>query len=603
MKHLKIKILLTLVLIILAVATTVTTYNIVHEKQENDRRMAEVYKNIHLNYQEIVRDTIHFYTARAHSNIRSPDVINAIRLGDHSGLYRLILPRWEVMKKENSSLVVMQFHNADGTSLLRMHQPSVYGDLISLKRSMLAHIHKFHKSIAGFEEGRQGLAFRILVPIIDHGEYLGAVEFGISTSYLTQKIHRYTNYDSFFLIRQNVLGIFTHIDRYFPMGEYMAINVPPKFLPLLAQYKRNHQILNNGTITYKNNSYAISTVPILNYQNKTIGAVMFIREVPDFWSYMLHLVLVISLITLTLIITLGVIINRTYNTIANTISFQELYSQTILDAIPSPVIVSDGHTLIAANQTFLRYLHYKSMSEFKRDHGCVCEYFEEGDTDDFLMPTQNDLRWTQYVRNHPHLHHKAKITIDGITTIFDVKLSVLHFQEQLRYVVIFTDISLMQKLSITDQLTGIANRLHFSMIYEHALNVARRENKPLSIIFFDIDHFKLVNDQHGHLTGDAVLKQVASLVKQKIRKSDIIARWGGEEFILLLPDTSIEETVQVAETLRSAIENEPFESIEKMTCSFGAATLGENESSEELLKRVDELLYEAKEKGRNLVVH
>ncbi|MFA6394742.1 MAG: cache domain-containing protein [Sulfurimonas sp.] len=364
MKHLKTKILSILILIILGVATAVTTYDIIHAKQENDRRMVEVRKSVTLNYNQIISDTIHFYTARANSNIRSPDVLNAIRSEDHDALYRLIQPRWEVLKHENPSLIIMQFHKADGTSLLRMHQPNEYGDLIALKRSMVAHIHKHHKIISGFEEGVQGLAFRILVPIIDKGDYLGAVEFGISTAYLTEKIHQYTKYDSFFLLRKDILGTFKHINYYSPMGDYMAINVPPKFSRLLNQYKNNHHIFDNNTLKYGNQSYAISSVPIMNYLNQSIGAIVFIREIPDFWTHAVNMILATLFIALTLMIILGLMINRAYNTIATAMNFQELYSQAILDAVPSPIIVTDGNQLIAANQTFCAIFCTKTLKSF-----------------------------------------------------------------------------------------------------------------------------------------------------------------------------------------------------------------------------------------------
>jgi diguanylate cyclase (GGDEF)-like protein len=215
----------------------------------------------------------------------------------------------------------------------------------------------------------------------------------------------------------------------------------------------------------------------------------------------------------------------------------------------------------------------------------------------------NDQRWTEYISDHPLINHKAKITMEDKTTIFDVKLSVLRFKEENRYVVVFTDISSMQSISMTDPLTGIANRLHFSMVYEHSINVALREKLPLGIIFFDIDHFKRVNDIYGHLSGDKILKNIAELVKQRLRKSDIFARWGGEEFIILLPDTSLEEASQVAEMLRITIESEMFDGVGNITCSFGITVLRDNESADTLLKRVDELLYQAKEGGRNTIVH
>lgn len=602
LNNLRTKILVTLSFVILSVTVIITTYNLIHEKEDVDLRMAQTYQSVHLTYQETIRDTIHFYTARAHANLSTPGIIEAFRTKDHEKLYRLMLPRWEVMQKENPSLIVMQFHKADGTSLLRMHQPTVYSDSIAIQRSMVAHIHKHHTITSGFEEGIQGLAFRILIPILDHGDYLGAVEFGISTSYIFEKIYRYTHYESFFLIHKKYLGILSHTNHYLPMGDYMGIDVPAKVFPLVKQYPIRDQLLPNTVLSLKNKSFLISAVPVMNYNDQPMGAVVFVQSVPDFGSHVLHMIIVSTFIAIILILIVGVIINQIYTMITNKIRFQEFYNQTILDAIPSPVIVTNGHELVASNQTLLTYLSYETLEDFKRDHACVCEYFEEGDTDDYLLPMQNDQRWTEFIRLHPHISHKAKITVEGKTTIFDVKLSVLEFQDDIRYVVIFTDISFMQSLAMTDPLTGVANRLHFTMIYEHAINMARREQKFLGIIFFDIDHFKRINDTFGHLIGDEVLKHIPMLIKERIRKSDILARWGGEEFIILLPNTSLEETARIAENLRLIIANESFETVGTITCSFGAAVLEQNESPDELLKRLDELLYKAKESGRNQVI-
>jgi diguanylate cyclase (GGDEF)-like protein len=600
--YLKVKILLTLSSVIMGVAMIVTTYNIIHEKQQNDIRMEEAYRSVYRNFEETIRDTVHFYNARANSNIHSPEVMDAFRARNHDKLFYLISPRWEVMRKENPSLVVMQFHNADGTSLLRMHQPEVYGDLIASQRPMVAYVHQHHTLAYGFEEGRQGLAFRILVPVIDHGAYLGAVEFGLSSPFIIEKIYRYTGYTSAFFIHQNFLGVFAHLDNHLQIGNYIAIDIPAKLLPLLEEYKKENNSLKNSVIHYNNQTFAISTVPVKTYLNKSMGAIIIIRPASDFGSHVAQMIISTVVIAFSLIIILGLIINNIYNTIANKMRFQEMYSQSVLDAIPSPIIVTDGNQIIAANQTFLSYFHYSTVHDFKREHACVCEYFEEGDTEDYLMPMLNDQRWTEYISDHPLINHKAKITMDDKTTIFDVKLSLLKFKEKFRYVVIFTDISSMQSISMTDPLTGIANRLHFTMVYEHAINVALREQLPLGIIFFDIDYFKRVNDFYGHLTGDKILKDIANLVKQRLRKSDIYARWGGEEFIILLPDTSLEETFQVAEMLRSTIESEPFEVVGNITCSFGITVLRDNESAEMLLKRVDGLLYKAKEDGRNRIV-
>jgi diguanylate cyclase (GGDEF)-like protein len=602
MTRLKIKILLILGSVIIGVATIVTLYNIIHDKGQNDIRMEEAYKNVQLNYEETIQETVHFYTARAYSNISSPNVLNAFQSRDHDRLYELVLPRWRVYTQENPSLVVMQFHNADGTSLLRMHQPNVYGDPIALQRPMVAYIHKYHTLVYGFEEGRKGLAFRILVPIIDSGVYVGAVEFGLSTPFITEKIYRHTGYESFFLVKQNILGIFSHINRYIQIGEYQAVDVDPKLVPLVKLYQRKYDYLKNSVIRYHSQTFAVTSVPVNNYLNQPIGAMMFIHLVPDFWNHVFQMITATGLIALVMMISLGWIISRFYDSISDKMNFQEMYNQTVLDAIPSPVIVTDGHQLIAANQTFLAYLHYDSVSDFQNEHECICEYFEEGNTGDYLLSMRDNQRWTEYIMNNPFINHKAKITIDDKTTIFDVKLSLLQYKEESRYVVIFTDISSIQSISMTDPLTGVANRLHFTMVYTHVINVARRDKTPLGVIFFDIDHFKWINDKYGHLAGDKVLIHIAALVKERLRKSDIIARWGGEEFIILLPATSLEETSQVAETLRGAIEAEMFDEIGKMTCSFGVAVLGDDESDDDLLKRADEFLYQAKTAGRNRVI-
>jgi len=601
-KNLKTKILLTLSGIIISVASAVAFYTIVHEKHQNTLRMEEAYRTVHLNYKETIKEIVRFYTARAYANIHSPQVLKAFVAHDRNRLYQLILPRWKVISQENPALIVMQFHNADGTSLLRMHHPNLYGDPIAAQRPMVAYIHQKHTRVYGFEEGQKGIAFRILVPIFDQKRYVGAIEFGLSASYINDTIYRHTGYDAFFFVRHTLLGNFSNIDQDSSIGNYQAIDVDPKLVPLVKRYQSTCNYLQNCIINEGNQTFAVSMLPISNYLHQPIGAIVFIRAIPDFWDYVWQTIMASGLIALSLLILLGWIISRIYDSVRDKMTFQEFYSQTVLDAIPSPVIVTDGYALIAANKTFLSYFQYPEVADFKQDHACVCEYFQQGDTQEYLMPMLNDQRWTEYMAQHPTINHKAKIIMEDVVTIFDVKLSLLCFKEERRYVVIFTDISSIQSISMTDPLTGLANRLHFSMVYDYMINVSLREQQPLGIIFFDIDHFKHINDQYGHLAGDKVLKHLSHLLQKRLRKSDIAARWGGEEFVILLPDTALEAICQMAESLRSLIAHESFEINTRITCSFGATILKEDEGAEGLLKRADGLLYQAKEGGRNRVI-
>ncbi|MDD5716517.1 MAG: diguanylate cyclase [Sulfuricurvum sp.] len=283
-------------------------------------------------------------------------------------------------------------------------------------------------------------------------------------------------------------------------------------------------------------------------------------------------------------------------------SYEKVYARSILDASPNPTVVTNGEFLISANKAMLTFLGYATLEAFKQEHRCVCDFFEEGDMDEYLQPKMDDKTWINYILAHPEYEHKAKMTIEGKTTIFKIDVSEVGETNQFRAIAVFTDISLLLNQLRTDPLTHLYNRLHFDLLFEHAMHIANRDHSSLSVIFFDIDHFKQVNDIFGHLAGDEVLRQIAKLVKGMLRQSDIVARWGGEEFIILLPNTGVTSATQVAENLRMRIEQEYFHGVGKITCSFGVTTLHEKESADSILSRVDELLYNAKGKGRNQTV-
>lgn len=160
----------------------------------------------------------------------------------------------------------------------------------------------------------------------------------------------------------------------------------------------------------------------------------------------------------------------------------------------------------------------------------------------------------------------------------------------------------LRRMSLEDDLTECHNRRYFEALVIREQKRAIRYNTKMSIIMLDIDFFKDVNDQYGHHVGDVVLKELAKIMSEHIRVSDDLARWGGEEFIILLPNTGAEQAVQVAEKLRLKIENNVFEYDLKMTASFGVAEYIQHESYDDLFKRVDSAVYLAKEKGRNQVV-
>lgn len=160
----------------------------------------------------------------------------------------------------------------------------------------------------------------------------------------------------------------------------------------------------------------------------------------------------------------------------------------------------------------------------------------------------------------------------------------------------------LSQLASKDVLTGLCNRRKLEESLATEITRATRYKSPMSLIIFDIDHFKSINDQFGHDVGDDVLRGVAKVIQDNIRKTDICARWGGEEFIILSPETTEENIENLAEKLRYAIENYDFDIPKKITASFGVTQYINGETSEQMIKRADKAMYQAKENGRNRVV-
>ena len=164
----------------------------------------------------------------------------------------------------------------------------------------------------------------------------------------------------------------------------------------------------------------------------------------------------------------------------------------------------------------------------------------------------------------------------------------------------------LRELSTTDALTGLHNRLSFNQRFDYEFNRARRYRSSLAVVMMDLDHFKKVNDEHGHPFGDLVLRGVAQALRRELRDVDTLARYGGEEIVAILPETSHRDAEGVAERLRKGVEAERFEVDGRrvpVTVSLGVALYPSRvvESAADLLKLADEALYRAKEGGRNRV--
>ena len=205
-----------------------------------------------------------------------------------------------------------------------------------------------------------------------------------------------------------------------------------------------------------------------------------------------------------------------------------------------------------------------------------------------------------------------KIVIQIRDEIRSLESSSSTFREQLRQATreinrLKIKMARYRNEALKDVLTRVDNRRGFEGRLAKAIERANSADAMLSLIITDIDHFKHINDTHGHLVGDNVLRMVAATIKESIKGKDLVARIGGEEFAILLPDTPFEGAMKLAESMRLTFEALDFkkkssgESLGRITLSFGVAMYRKNEASEEFVLRADEALYLSKKNGRNKV--
>ena len=164
-----------------------------------------------------------------------------------------------------------------------------------------------------------------------------------------------------------------------------------------------------------------------------------------------------------------------------------------------------------------------------------------------------------------------------------------------------TDKKRIEELSIRDTLTGLYNRLKLDELFAMHLSLAKRHQGSFSIIMLDIDKFKLVNDTYGHQAGDLLLQEIATLLQENIRFEDALGRWGGEEFLVLLPSTTLEDALALAELLRERTQKAIFSVVGTKTISLGVATFNKDDDEKSMISRADEALYRAKANGRNRI--
>ncbi len=246
-------------------------------------------------------------------------------------------------------------------------------------------------------------------------------------------------------------------------------------------------------------------------------------------------------------------------------------------SIPVREVMSSPVEMLSERATIQEALEYLRNGNFKRivvtnDEGNVIGIVTQQD-----LISRTYLKWSQLMQDHFK-------QFEEITQIL---------QQKNRH---------LAQLAAKDALTQIHNRHMFSEIFLQETAVAKRQKSKLSLMMIDLDHFKKINDTYGHNIGDYVLKHFVSLVENTIRESDSFARWGGEEFVILLHNAGCDEAYGVGEKIRQVIAEHRFDEVGFITCSIGLAEVFAGETLTEVIERADQALYAAKDTGRNKTI-
>lgn len=279
--------------------------------------------------------------------------------------------------------------------------------------------------------------------------------------------------------------------------------------------------------------------------------------------------------------------------------------ENILNNQSGIVILTDFNDISFASKSFLEFFDLKSTEDlFNRYESLLDvfipheEYIHGKTKEEFLKRFEEAKAIDKLVLMlgkdfNPKAFHMHLDKISKTDDLYVISLSNISFMKE-------QNIEISHKAYV-DGLTNVYNRNKFEERFSYELSKYKRYKETFSIAVLDIDHFKRFNDTYGHLIGDEVLILLAEKINHNIRNSDTFARWGGEEFVILMPNTNIDEAKIFCEKLRALVEDICHVTAGKITCSFGITSIKENDSLKSIFKRCDEALYNAKANGRNKV--
>lgn len=494
----------------------------------------------------------------------------------------------------------IQIMDAEANVLYRSWTKESGENLLGIRKDLQEVIDK-QSVISSINPGRHNLSLRAIVPLMLDGKFIGMLEV-ISHFNSISKSFAQTDIESVVVLKKEFREQLIHPMTRLFIGEYYIANQDAPHPLMEFLYK-------HGIENYLNDGYRVETgkiivsYPLRGLDGEDVGYYVMAKEVSDISHSDLDLYM-FKWSAFTIIVLMGIVIvwsGFLYYAKAR----DKNYYLNVINTSNNIIIINDTTKIVEVNNTFFKFFkEFESIEHIKKRKVCLCDYFiqEEG----YLDAVNAGMNWVEYLVQHKSEENKVKLNLYGEIRYFSISASIVS-EELGHFAVIMSEITQQENykreleyLSTTDALTRIGNRRYFQMKLQEEIARSKRYKTPLSMILFDIDFFKQVNDQFGHDVGDQVLAEYADMIHDLLRENDVFCRIGGEEFVIISPHTALEDARVVAEKVRHVVKES--KRIVPITMSFGVVEYQMSESLESMFKRADQMLYTAKEHGRDRVV-
>ncbi len=519
--------------------------------QHQDEQFAKFAYNQIYSRQEITD------TATLNAFINTPGFSEAFIQRDRNKVIRLWSERWNTIRNENIDIV--QLHEANGRSFIRMHELDHFGDMIALKRPMIAYVHETHRPIAAFEAGIYGLAYRVAVPIIINGKYEGALEIGSAPRRLIQEVYNTIGVSGIILIENNPLikaGIYTKRIGTSWVDSYTGIS------PTLYDVLKETNIDRASSSTHNiSNAYATTIIPLYNFQHEEIAKAVFIRDntAKAYSSYLK--ILSYGLAALGLLSILLIFINRWIGNLLDQLQNSNQDLSSALNDLHRYQSVLDQHNIVSksdlrgvityVNDNFCRISGYTREELIGQPHSII----RHPDTPE---ETFKGL-WQNLLNKQPWMGLLKNRKKDGTSYYIDTLIAPFTDEDGnvTEYIAVRHDITELmqrreelQRLATTDMLTQLGNRLCLL----DDINMA--ELPYLALI--DIDRFGEINDFYGQTTGDRVLVEISHILISMGKSRVKLYRLGSDTFAMMADKMDREMFLSLVHQTANAIRTKPL---------------------------------------------